>query len=120
MKEIYKAIGIGIATIPLFLGGCQKDERVKEYIKIQGTVFDEKYFSGLSRAGIHHQYNISIKNNGDRKNFRVLPVPGVSLESIDLLVKQGTEIEFLIEKDSYQDIVYANKIKIVQSSNQLD
>ena len=119
MKGLYKAIGIGVVSLPLIFGGCGKNdatpEQVQQYTRLQGTAFNERYTPGnfLNDS----RYSFSIDTEVDRKLVQVKSTLYIRKEGIDILIEPGTKIEIEIEKGRENQQVYtlsADKIKILK------
>ncbi len=121
MKGLYKAIGVGIVTLPLIFGGCEKKEAPSKYMKLQGTVFSERYMpataGGFMNPSKESRYSFSLDTENERKVFQVESTKNMRKESIDALIEPGTKIEVQIEKGAIGQrghTVPANRIKVLK------
>ena len=119
MKGLYKAIGVGLVSLPLLLGGC-RENKAKEYENLQGTVFSERYMPVIrgSWGGIaSSRYSFSMDTEHGRKAVQVTPTRVIKKESIDALIEPGTKVEIEIKKDEKDKQVYiipADKITVLE------
>ena len=121
MKGLYKAIGVGLISVPLLLSGCKREATPEQkYIELQGTAFSERYMpasgSSFNAPDIQSRYSFSMNTEFGRKAVQVESTSEITKESIDALVEPGTKVEIEIErgkKDQQVYIVPADKIKVL-------
>jgi hypothetical protein len=121
MKGLYKAIGVGLLSVPLLLGGCKKEATPEqEYMKLQGTAFSERYMpasgSSFNAPDIQSRYSFSMDTEFGRKAVQVESTREITKESIDALVEPGTKVEIELEQDKKDQQVYrvpADKIRVI-------
>ena len=149
MKKLIKRNLMAYALAAIAVGSalpqCNEEEdneeegnEEEEMVTLRGTVEDDVYHQGmyLGRVRFGHQwrdteYRIqAITYSGSRLLVRVLDDPleegsdrrlGVSKETIDALVSQGSVIEVRVSQDDCYDcagyncfLVYASQIRVVQ------
>ncbi len=123
MKGLCKIIGAGLISIPFLLGGCKKEAIPKQqYIKLQGTVFEEKYVppriaDALITKG--SEYSFSMDTEKGRKIIQVSSPRKFdkAKENLNLLIGHGTKVEIEIKENSrYNQIYYvpASRIKVLE------
>ena len=120
MKGLYKAISVGLVSVPLLFGGCS-EKKAKEYTNLQGTVFSERYMpataGGFMNSSKESRYSFSIDTQDGRTVFQVESTRDLSKESLDALVDPGTKVEVQIEKGTEGQTghtVLANRIKVLK------
>ena len=123
MKNIYKTIGVGLASASFFLTGCESTSTTPSNTSIQGTVLSENYVPAKSGwNGSKSKYSFSIETERGIKLIQVSSYDFVGREkvykeSIDTLIEKGTkvEIENIMEYNLDDQVydVYADEIKIL-------
>ena len=120
MKGLCKAIGVGLVSVPLLLGGCGKSEPT-QYTNLQGTVFSERYMpataGGFMNPSKESRYSFSLDMQDGRKVFQVESARDLSKESLDALIEPGTKVEVQIEKGTEDQTGYtvpATRIKVLR------
>lgn len=120
MKGLYKAIGVGLVSLPLLLGGCKEKQPI-EYTNMQGTVFSESYMpataGGFVNPSKESRYSFSLDLEDGRKVFQVESTKWLRKESIDALIEPGTRVEVQVEKGTRDQTGYtipANRIKVLR------
>jgi len=122
MKGLYKAIGVGIVSVPLLLGGCKKEATPEwQYMKLQGIVINETYVPRNTGSFIDpvvaSKYSFSMKTENGTKAVQVKSTREISKETINSLVDPKLKVEIEIEKGNADNQVYsvpANKIRVLE------
>ena len=105
-----------IGSMALSFSRCE--EKPKEYVNLQGTVFSERYMpASAGFVNMKSRYSFSIDTEYGRKAIQVRSIRAINKESIDALIEKGTKVEIQnIMKNNLDKQVYyikVNRIKVL-------